>query len=318
MDARGGDNQEAASAERGPARLQADGLLLLTALLWGTAFVAQKDAEGVLAPMSFVAGRFAISALALAPLAWRESRRAPRPLSRGDWGLAAAIALTLFAGSSLQQIGLMTTSATNGGFLTACYVVLVPLAVWALTGARPRAAVVVACLVSLAGAWLLAGGGPAAAIGMGDGLVALADVAWALGIALTPMFLKRGYRPFTLAFTQYAICATLAVLCALDYDSATWNAIVQCAPSLAYAGLVSGAFAFTLQIVAQRDTPAAEVALILSLESVFAAIAGAALLGERLTTSGLIGSALILAGVIIVEIGPTLASRASARTRLRR
>ena len=115
-------------------RWQADAALAATALLWGVAFVAQKEAESFLPPVTFVAARFAISALALAPFAAFETRRAAQKLDARSWRLAIAIALTLFTGSVLQQVGLATTSATNGGFLTACYVALTPLAVWLLTG----------------------------------------------------------------------------------------------------------------------------------------------------------------------------------------
>ncbi|MBV8110656.1 MAG: DMT family transporter [Hyphomicrobiales bacterium] len=145
-------------------RLAADGLLLITAVLWGVTFVAQKDVVGVLTPLAYAASRFAVSAPALAPLALLERRSARRKAAPGAMRLALAIGLTLFLGTSLQQAGLATTSATNGGFLNACYVVLTPFVVWALSGARPRAVVLAASLVSLLGAWLLtAGGWPTAA-----------------------------------------------------------------------------------------------------------------------------------------------------------
>ena len=99
-----------------------------------------------------------MSALAVAPLAFFERRRAGRPGARRAWRLAVVIGVLLFLGASLQQAGLATTSATNGGFLTACYVVLTPFVVWALSRTRPRAVVLAAGAVSFVGAWLLAGG----------------------------------------------------------------------------------------------------------------------------------------------------------------
>ena len=206
--------------------------------------------------------------------------------------LAFAIGLSLFLGTSLQQAGLETTSATNGGFLTACYVVLTPFVVWALSGARPRALVLAAGLVSLLGAWLLAtGGGPALPPTIGDGLVLLADFAWATGIALTPLFLIRRGRPLTLAFVQYAVCGGLAALASMAFETVEPHAFVEAAPAILFCGLVSGALAYTLQIFAQAHTPPSEAALILSLESVFAALAGAVLLGERLSPIGSFGCA---------------------------
>ena len=303
--------------DRAPmSRLAADGLLLITAILWGVTFVAQKDAVGIVPPLAFVAARFAVSALALAPLALLERRAAERKARPGAMRLALAIGISLFLGTSLQQAGLETTSATNGGFLTACYVVLTPFVVWALTGARPRALVLAAGIVSLLGAWLLAaGGGPTTPPTIGDGLVLLADLAWATGIALTPLFLLRAARPLTLAFVQYAVCAALAGLSSMALERAAPHAFLDAAPAILFAGLVSGAVAYTLQIFAQAHSPPAEAALVLSLESVFAALAGAALLGERLTVLGAIGCALILIGAAAVEAVPAL-TRKGARARL--
>jgi len=269
------------AVEGGVSRLGADGLLLATAFLWGVTFVAQKYATATMPPLAFVAARFAVSAAALAPFALWEFRRKPHAPSRDEWRLALAIGLTLFLGTSLQQAGIETTSATNAGFLTACYVVLTPFVVWMLTGARPRAIVAAAGLVSLIGAWLLASGGGFDPPNVGDALVLLADFAWATGIALTPIFLARSGRPLLLAFVQYAVCAGLAALGSAVLESTSLEALVATAPTILFSGVVSGAIAYTIQIFAQAHTPAAEAALILALESVFAALAGALLLGER-------------------------------------
>ena len=289
--------------------MRADAALLTAALLWGGAFVAQRVAEGVVPPLGFVAARFAISALMLAPLAAFETRRAARFDARA-WRLAIVIALTLFVGSVLQQIALATTTASNGGFLTACYVVLVPIAVWLLTGRLPRSIVAVACVLSTVGAWLLAsGGGPAQPLSVGDGLILLSDVAWALGIALTPMFLARRSRPFTLAFLEYAVCGALAAGAAAAFEPVRVADFLAGLVPLLYAGSISGGVAFTMQIAAQAYAPPAEAAVILSLESVFAAIAGAILLAERLTVIATGGCALILASGLMVELGAPVLAR---------
>jgi drug/metabolite transporter (DMT)-like permease len=284
-------------------RLSADGLLLFTALLWGVTFVAQKYATATMPALAFVAARFAVSAAALAPFALWEFRRKPHAPSRDEWRLALVIGLGLFFGTSLQQAGIETTSATNAGFLTACYVVLTPFVVWALTGARPRAIILGAGFVSLVGAWLLASGGLGPP-NVGDALVLLADFAWATVIALTPIFLARSGRPLLLAFVQYAVCACLAALCSALFESMPPGALVATLPTILFAGIVSGAIAYTIQIFAQAHTPPAEAALILALEGVFAAVAGALLLGERLTAIGALGCFLILAGALTAEVGP--------------
>jgi drug/metabolite transporter (DMT)-like permease len=272
----------------------------------------QKYAAATMPALAFVAARFAVSAVVLAPFALWEFRHKPHAPSRDEWRLALVIGLTLFLGTSLQQAGIETTSATNAGFLTACYVVLTPFVVWALTGARPRAIVVAAGFVSLVGAWLLASGGALGPPNVGDALVLLADFAWATGIALTPIFLARSGRPLLLAFVQYAVCAGLAALCSVLFESIPPNALVATMPTILFAGVVSGAIAYTIQIFAQAHTPAAEAALILALESVFAAFAGALLLDERLTAIGVLGCALILVGAVAVEVAPLLGRKAAS------
>jgi drug/metabolite transporter (DMT)-like permease len=290
-------------------RLSADGLLLSTAFLWGVTFVAQKYATATIPALAFVAARFAVSAAALAPLALWEFRSKPHAPSRDEWRLALAIGLTLFFFTSLQQAGIETTSATNAGFLTACYVVLTPFVVWTLTGPRPRAMVVGAGFMSLIGAWLLASGGGLGAPNFGDALVLPADFAWATGIALTLIFLARSGRPLLLAFVQYAVCAGLAAIFSALFESIPQGALLANGPTILFAGVVSGALAYTIQIFAQAHTPPAEAALILALEGVFAALAGALLLGERLTAIGALGCVLILAGAVAVEIGPLFRRR---------
>ena len=132
-------------------RLKADLLLLICAFIWGTAFVAQKTLHAQNWPALFVASRFVLSAVLLAPLAWIEARRAAQPLRRRDLGLALAVGLCVGTGATMQQWALTGTSATNGGFLTAVYVAFVPFVVWAVSGARPRPLVLVAVAVAVMG-----------------------------------------------------------------------------------------------------------------------------------------------------------------------
>jgi drug/metabolite transporter (DMT)-like permease len=287
-------------------RWRADGLLLTTAAIFGFAFIAQKGASGRIGPLAFVAARFLLSTMVLAPIAVREGRRAANSMRGRDWLLAAGIGVALFVGSALQQVGMMTASATDGGFLTALYVVLTPFVVWALTGRRPALLVFAACAVSIVGAWALATDGRALALAPGDAALLVADIAWAFVISLTPIFLDRTARPFTLAFVQYAVCLVLGLACAAGFETTTLAGLQAAAAALAYAGIVAGGVGFTLQLLALGATPASEAALILSLEGVFGALAGAWRFGERLSTIAMAGCALILLGVAIVELGPTL------------
>lgn len=283
-------------------RLRADALLLFVAVIWGTAFVAQKAGNDAMSPLWFVAVRFAISAVVLAPFALWERRKAV-PLDRTALNQAAAIGLCMAVGACLQQVALVTASATNGGFLTALYVVLVPFTTWLLTHDRIRPIILLASLVSVAGAYLLGAHGALTGWGVGDTLLVVSDVAWAFAISLVPLFLARASRPYFLAFLQFTMTGAIAALAAVVFEGPLAG-VTEALPSLLYAAVISGGIAYTAAIIAQAYTPAPEAALIMSLESIFAAVAGALLLGERLTVLAGLGAALILLAVVIVELRP--------------
>jgi drug/metabolite transporter (DMT)-like permease len=288
-------------------RFKADSLLLLCAFIWGTAFVAQKDLHAAQWPALFVAARFLLSAVLLAPLAWWEARRpqAPRPVRRRALALAGLIGLCLCAGATMQQWALTGTTATNGGFLTAVYVAFVPFVVWAVAGTPPRPLVLLACAVAVLGAWLLAGG-KSGGWSRGDLVLIASDLVWALHITLIARFLGAANRPFLLCFVQYAVTAAGAGLVSALGEHPQAADFAASLPAIAYAGIASGGIAYTLQIIAQRHAPAAEAALILSLESVFAALAGALVLHERLGLVASLGCLLILTGAVMVDVAPAV------------
>ena len=292
-------------------RARADALLLLIAFIWGTAFVAQKDANEHIGPILFVAIRFVAAALFLLPWALWEARRSPLALTRADLRGALWIGLCLCVGCWCQQIGLQTTTATHAGFLTAVYIVFVPFVAWCFSGAPPRPLVLLACAVALYGAWLLCGGAGLDQWTRGDLLILGGDLVWALHITLVG-HARVAARPMLLSCLQCAITGALSLPYALVWQPSGSAALVAALPAIAYAGLVSSGFAFTLQIVAQRHTPPAEAALIMSLESVFAAVAGALFLGEMLTVRAAIGAFLIMLGVVLVETSPLLVGAAAA------
>ena len=293
-------------------RLRADLLLLTAALIWGTAFIAQKVGNGFIGPIIFIAGRFVLSALLLAPLAVKEARNAQK-LRRRDWLLALGIGVTLFAGATMQQVGLLMTTVTNAGFITALYIAFVPFVAWAIIRTAVRPLVLVAVAVSLLGAWLLADHGAVTHLSVGDFLVLGSAGLFALHIVLVSIFQKAAHRPLFLSFAQYAVVALIAGAVGSAIEPVSWQAVRAALPSIAYAGLLSGGVGYTLQIVAQRYTPATEAALIMSLESVFAAIAAAILLGERLTMLAALGCGLIMLGVVLVEVIPILPRRGGER-----
>jgi len=298
-------------------RARADALLLLVAFLWGTTFVAQKEANEYIGPILFVGVRFAAAALFLLPLAlWESQRKAKIPLRRSDWIGGFCIGVCLCAGCWSQQVGLMTTTATNAGFLTAVYMVVVPFVAWIFSRRPPRALVLLAGAVALYGAWLLGSDGSGGvALSRGDLIILGGDLIWAVHITLVGHCTGMAARPILLSCLQCAVTGLVSLPIALVWQPASLAALSGAVPAIAYAGIVSSGFAFTLQVIAQRHTPAAEAALIMSLESVFAAIAGAILLGEMLTVRASIGAALILLGVVLVEVGPALLLSVYARLR---
>lgn len=281
-------------------RLRADLLLLLNAMIWGYSFVAQKTANDFLGPISFIAARYVVSALLLAPFAFHETRRNPG-LSKRDYAFAAVISVILFISMSLQQIGLLSTSATNAGFLTTLYVVGVPFVSWAFTRRRPDLRHLIACFVSVFGAWLLATNGTTQPIGFGDLQIIVSTLGWSLWIVLVSVYMTGADRPFFLAFAQYALTAVAAAAIGFHTEQTTVAALLDCISPILYAGVLSGALATTLQAIAQKYTPPTDAALIISLESIFAAVAGALILQESLTTTAIVGCVLILAAVLLVE-----------------
>ena len=294
-------------------RLAANAVLLLAAALWGGSFAAQSTAMAKLGPLWFTALRFALAAVVLSPLAWAEHRRARRPLSRRDLLLFAGLAVVFCTGTVLQQFAMLTTSVTNVGVLTGLYVLFVPGLELVVLRRRPSVWIWPAAVLALAGTWLL-GGGDFARLRVGDTLTIVAALFFAAQISLLGLLVMRTGRPATAAWAQ-ALGCILAGLPALATEPLQGSAILAAAPELAYAGVVSGGLAFMLQAVAQRYSSASEAAIVLMSEALFAAALAALLLGERVSTSGGVGCALIFAGIVVVQAMPLLQNRLPSRRR---
>lgn len=289
-------------------RTNANLILLLAGALWGMGFVAQSTAMQAIGPFLFVGLRFAVATLAILPLALREHRRAPQPLSRTHWRAFGAIGLFLFAGMTAQQIGLMTTTVTNSGFLTGTYVVMVPFLAVIIYRQWPHPAVWPGVALTLAGIWLLSGG-EMAALTTGDWLTLFCALCWAFQVLFISRFAADSGRPVTLAVAQFAVCGAIALAIALAVEPFDPSAVMAALPEILYAGIFSGGIAFTLQVIGQRYTTAPQAAIFLSTEAVFAALFGAILLGDRLPPAGLAGCALIFAAILTVELLPQLRRR---------
>lgn len=296
-------------------RATANMLLLLAGALWGMGFVAQSTAMEAIGPMLFVGLRFVLATLVVLPFALLESRKAETSLTCADLTGFVWIGLALFAGMAVQQVGLMTTSVTNAGFLTGLYVIFVPILMVVILRRYPNPVIWPGALLALAGVWLLSGGN-LNALNAGDGLIIACAVFWACQVLLVGVYGTRSGRPLTLSAIQFGICAVLGLATAISMEPFAWNAIVTAAPEILFAGIFASGLAFTLQVIGQRYTSSAQAAIFLSSEALFAALFGAVLLHERITGTGYIGCFFILSAMLAVEIVPATTGRMKHKTDL--
>ncbi len=289
------------------AAFRADVLCLVTALIWGLAFVAQRIGMDHMGPMGFNGIRFALGAMALAPLALRSMRYPPAApfLAGGNPGfpwLGGLLAGTvLFAGAALQQVGLKYTTAGKAGVITGLYVVLVPMLGYCL-GQRPARGDVVGAVAAAVGLFFLSVT-EAFTLAPGDGLELVGAFFWA-GHVLVIGWLSPRTRALPLALVQYMVCSALSLACAVAFEDLTWAGIRGAGWAILYGGLLSVGLAYTLQVVAQRDAKPTHAAILLSFETVFAALGGAVVLGESLGPRGLFGCALMFAGMLASQLWP--------------
>jgi drug/metabolite transporter (DMT)-like permease len=292
-------------------RLHADLLLLFAAAIWGLAFVFQKTAMGAIGPLTFIAARSIVAVLALAPFALRESRTAGAMPTRAFYQVAGSGGLAFFLGAAFQQFGLVTATVTNTGFLTALYVILVPILAWLFQGKPPIAIVWPAAALSFAGMWLL-GGATLDALAFGDVLVIICAVFWAVHMIVTARASEFD-RPLLFTCLQFAVVGALAVLGASLTETVTIAQLQSVWVEIAYVGLLSSALTFAILTVAMRHAPPAEAAVIVSTENLFSALAGALLLGERLGLINWAGAGLIVLATLLVQIAPYWQQRRTAR-----
>jgi drug/metabolite transporter (DMT)-like permease len=286
-------------------------MLLMAGAIWGMGFVAQSTAMENLGPWLFIALRFTVAALTMLPLALRENMRAGSLPKRDDFGKFAIIGLTLFFGMAAQQTGLLTTSVTNSGFLTALYLIFVPLSGVVLFRQLPHAVIWPAALCALFGIFLLSGG-KLDALAEGDWLTIICAVFWALQILLINRYANASGRPVTLAVTQFVVTAILGFAAALAFERIDLNAAILSAPEILFAGVFAGGIAFTLQAVGQRHTSAPQAAIFLSSEALFAALFGALIMNDRLPPSAWLGCALIFGAILATELVPAWMAKRQA------
>ncbi len=283
--------------------LNADILLLLSAAIWGFAFVAQRAGMEHLGPFYFNGVRFALGGAVLLPfIAWRRATgHGPRAAGFGqllrDGLIAGAV---LFGGASLQQWGIVSTSAGKAGFITGLYVILVPI-LGLFIGQRTRRNTWTGALLAVVGLYLLSVQ-EGLRMGGGDLLVLGGAVFWALHVQLIGRFVKR-QDPLALASTQFFAVSILSLITGAFTETWSTPAVLDAAVPILYAGLASTGIAYTLQVVAQRRAHPSHAAILLSLETVFALLGGWLLLSESFGARELIGCGIMLAGMLVSQLG---------------
>ena len=299
--------------------LVSDGLLLLTAAIWGFAFVAQRVGMDSLGPFAFNAVRYSVGALVLLPLIWKRRRaEATRSLAAAQAqdeahgsqaapaSLFSSITPAILAGSvmfiaaSFQQVGIVTTTAGNAAFVTSLYVVIVPL-IGTLFGRKTGFKDYLAALIAVVGLYIITVGGNFRMEG-GDLLVLSGSLFWAIHILVIGRYATR-VDPVELSAGQFAVCGLYSLAATLAFEPQPFAGLFAAAIPILYGGIFSCGVAFTLQIVAQRSSPPAHASILLAMEGLFGAIGGVLLLGEPATLRLFAGGALMLGAAVLSQVG---------------
>lgn len=295
-------------------RYFAHALLMLTAFIWGVSFVFQTTGMKDVGAMGFQFYRFLAGGLALLPIALWEYRKNPfwkqqEHISRKHILLGGlGLGVFMFAGSSLQQIALHTTSVANAAYLTTLYVPLVPIFGLFLFGIHLPWMRWLAVLVFMIGSWLMTGTN-LNSITFGDWLVVSSAVFWALHIMLVGALVRLTKMPFQLAFVQTMLTALFSFVVFVVIDRIDLMLAYAVLPDILFAGVLSIAVGFTLQLVAQQNCSSSAAAILLSLEGVFAALAGWVLLEQDMTGLAIIGAGFIMVAILLVELTPARHAR---------
>ena len=286
-------------------------MLFLATIFWGTTFVAQRIGADYVGAWTYLALRSWIAVVFLTPVVHAFDRfhdrrgtdnRRPRTADDRRKLLVAGIAAgtALCAASAAQQIGVAYTSASKAGFITALYVVLVPVLSMFL-GRRPSAHIWACVAVSLAGMYLLCITGGGLRLQVGDAYELACALLFAVQILLVSHFSTRvdGVRLSRMMFLVVAVLSTALMFL---LETPTLKSVLAALPAIAYAGIFSSGIAYTLQILGQADVNPTVASLVMSLESVFSALSGWLVLGERLSPRELLGAGLMFAAIVFAQV----------------
>ena len=282
---------------------------LLCTFIWGTTFIAQDTGMDDIGPFTFNAVRFFVGFLAIAPLVILFEIKKFKSEFKLDFKtfatLSLLIGLSLFLGSALQQVALLYTDVANAAFFTIFYVPMVPIIIFLFRRKSIHWSVWPSVILCLIGGYLLTNFYDAT-VRLGDTLVLLGALFWSTHIIYTGIIVTKYNLPLTLGAVQTLIVALFSFIVGLIYEEFIFENILKEIDSILYAGILSGGFAFVLQIYAQKNISPAPAAIIFSLEGVFATIAAWFLLDQILGINNLLGCFFILCGVLLSQLIPLI------------
>lgn len=277
-------------------------ILILCSFIWGMAFTAQSAAAETIEPVTFVFFRFIISSavlLAVWPLLRRRSGDA-RPIEVKRYlGLGSVLGVLLFGACALQQVGISYTTAANSGFITALYIVMIPI-ISIFLGKKVGRLVWLGVAVALAGMFLLCIG-PEFAVNIGDVITLGCAFVFSFHIMTIDRY-AGDMDSVLLSAIQFGVCAIVALPFMLLTEKVMLRDVVSCWTSIGYASIFSGCMGYTLQMIGQKYTSPTLASLLMCLESVFAAVGGWLLLGQTLSGRELLGCALMLSASVIAQL----------------
>ena len=281
---------------------------LVTTFIWGTAFIAQDTGMDNIGPLTFNSARFTVGFFTILPLALIFERKKIKLeiLSKSKLFIKYLVfmGVSLFLGTFLQQTALQYTNIANAAFFTVFYVPIVPILLFFIYSKKVHWSIWPAIGLCILGVYLLSDFSNSE-IMLGDGLVILCSVFWALHIIFAGKFMEEFDIPMFYAALQALFVATLSFIFSYIFEEFNISKILMESSSILYAGALSGGIAFTLQMYAQKNIEEAPAAIIYSLEGVFAAVAGWIILNQFLSTNNMIGCLLILIAVISSQISPS-------------
>ncbi len=282
---------------------------LLCTFIWGTTFIAQDTGMDNIGPFTFNAVRFFVGFLAILPLAFLFEVKKFKSEFKLDFKtfatLSFLIGLSLFLGSALQQVALLYTDVANAAFFTIFYVPMVPIIIFVFRKKSIHWSIWPSVVLCLIGGYLLTNFHDAT-VRLGDTLVVLGALFWSTHIIFTGIIVTKYNLPLTLGAIQTLLVALFSFVIGFIYEEFIIENILNEIDSILYAGILSGGFAFVLQIYAQKNITPAPAAIIFSLEGVFATIAAWFLLNQILGVNNLLGCFFILCGVLLSQLLPLI------------